>query len=377
MKSQTRVILSSPRLRSTGNSITSERIASYLSSDAFTVAEVDSLRDNNEQSFVDADVLIAVHAFWSSRAIKYCRLPIILLLTGTDLNHLIIHIPNLRVEDGDDETSAKARIALESCTKADAIVVFASEAKDRFIRAVGEKLGEKVFIIPQAVTQPVYDTTSEKSSLEKKLDSRSDNLHESDSRSDNLRESVGLMNSDRVLLLVCGLRRVKDPIYLLDAIEEWHKSDPTVYLVIVGPKLEDEIAEEVFRRTSSPDCGLLYTPPVPRRRLFEWMKQADVLVNSSVSEGQSNAILEAFLLSTPVVARRNDGNIALIGESETDFRGFLFSTPLECVKACQEALRRELTVTQMIERAFEYVKTEHSYESEKKKWTSLVQKIIN
>lgn len=363
----TRVIISSPRQQSTGNSITSDRIASYLVSGAFIVTEVDSKCDTGLPSggadtglpSGDADVLIAVHAFWSSRWIKNCQMPIILLLTGTDLNHLIIRIPNLRAED-DDEISTKARIALESCNRADAIVVFAREAKDRFIHAVGEKLGEKVFIIPQAVTLPVTGTATSSSECV------------FDSTSDNLRESVGLTKSDKVLLLVCGLRRVKDPLFLMDAIEEWHKSDPSLYLVIVGPKLEEDIVKDVMRRTSSPRCGLVYTSPVPRQRLLEWMKQADVLVNSSVSEGQSNAILEAFLLSTPVVARRNDGNAALIGEPEIGARGYLFSTPSECVQACRRALTRDSSVLQIVNRASEYVKTEHSTESEKEKWIDLV-----
>ena len=42
------------------------------------------------------------------------------------------------------------------------------------------------------------------------------------------------------------------------------------------------------------------------------MRECDALVNSSRSEGESNAILEAMATGTlPVVARRNDGNATL------------------------------------------------------------------
>uniref|UniRef100_A0A9J8AUK1 Glycosyltransferase 1 domain containing 1 n=1 Tax=Cyprinus carpio carpio TaxID=630221 RepID=A0A9J8AUK1_CYPCA len=43
-----------------------------------------------------------------------------------------------------------------------------------------------------------------------------------------------------VFLLVCGLRRVKDPLYLLEAFAEWHSQNPLVVLIIIGPKFMHE-----------------------------------------------------------------------------------------------------------------------------------------
>ena len=359
-----RIIISSPRLNATGNSITSERIARcFITRDDYIISVVDS-KIIKELPSDDFDVLIAVHAFWSAHLIKCCRAPIILLLTGTDLNELLIHIPNLKDNDK-DETSTKARISLESCKRADAIVVFAKEAKDRFIKVVGDDLGKKVVIIPQAVILPV----DEESGLE------CDVLL--DSESSNLRKSVGLRITDRVLLLVCGLRKVKDPLFLMDAIEEWHKRDSTIHLVIVGPVLEEEMTAEVFRRTSLPNCGLVYSPPISRVCLLRWMKQADILVNSSISEGQSNAILEAFLVSTPVVARKNDGNEALIGKPETGLRGVLYSTPLECIEACEKILRKDEIMMQNIQHSLAYVMSEHNSDLERHRWKELVKATLN
>ncbi|ELK14251.1 Glycosyltransferase 1 domain-containing protein 1 [Pteropus alecto] len=42
----------------------------------------------------------------------------------------------------------------------------------------------------------------------------------------------------RVFLLVCGLRQVKDPLYLVDAFSAWHQEEPSVYMVIVGPEVQ-------------------------------------------------------------------------------------------------------------------------------------------
>ncbi|XP_028719435.2 glycosyltransferase 1 domain-containing protein 1-like [Peromyscus leucopus] len=40
-----------------------------------------------------------------------------------------------------------------------------------------------------------------------------------------------------VFLVICGLRPVKDPLYLVDAFSEWHQEEPNVYMVIVGPEV--------------------------------------------------------------------------------------------------------------------------------------------
>ncbi|KTF86976.1 hypothetical protein cypCar_00034932, partial [Cyprinus carpio] len=48
-----------------------------------------------------------------------------------------------------------------------------------------------------------------------------------------------------VFLLVCGLRRVKDPLYLLEAFAEWHSQNPLVVLIIIGPKMDPVFTVEV------------------------------------------------------------------------------------------------------------------------------------
>ena len=67
------------------------------------------------------------------------------------------------------------------------------------------------------------------------------------------------------------------------------------------------------------------------------MREASVVLNSSVSEGQCNALLEALLVGTPVVARRNAGNAAVLGEGE-DALGELFDDAEGCVAACRRVL---------------------------------------
>ena len=45
---------------------------------------------------------------------------------------------------------------------------------------------------------------------------------------------------DILLLLPAGLRPIKDVLFLVCAVEEWHCEDPRVKLVILGPQLDTE-----------------------------------------------------------------------------------------------------------------------------------------
>ena len=73
---------------------------------------------------------------------------------------------------------------------------------------------------------------------------------------------------------------------------------------------------------------LIYLPPVSHGALLAAISEADIVLNSSRTEGQCGAILEAMALGTPVLARRNEGNCHLLGDGED--RGGLFTTAQEC-----------------------------------------------
>jgi glycosyltransferase involved in cell wall biosynthesis len=53
-------------------------------------------------------------------------------------------------------------------------------------------------------------------------------------------------------------------------------------------------------------------PPVAREIALEYMRAAAGVLNTSLSEGQSGALLEAAALGTPVLARDVPGNRALL-----------------------------------------------------------------
>jgi glycosyltransferase involved in cell wall biosynthesis len=60
------------------------------------------------------------------------------------------------------------------------------------------------------------------------------------------------------------------------------------------------------------------------------------MVNSSVLEGGSNAIAEAMLVGTPVLATRVEGNVGLLGE---DYDGYFNAGGADELRERLEALR--------------------------------------
>uniref|UniRef100_A0A8C2YPW5 Glycosyltransferase 1 domain containing 1 n=1 Tax=Chinchilla lanigera TaxID=34839 RepID=A0A8C2YPW5_CHILA len=159
-----------------------------------------------------------------------------------------------------------------------------------------------------------------------------------------------------VFLLVCGLRRVKDPVYLLDAFSEWHQEEPNVYMVIVGPEAR----------------GVRLLGEMPQGDLHAALRRCCALVNSSVSEGMSAAILEAMDLEVPVLARNIPGNAAVVTHGVT---GLLFADPQEFVCLAKRLVRDPVLEKALVANGRDYVSRRHSWAVERDTYQHLVEKL--
>ncbi|KAK3539394.1 hypothetical protein QTP70_005931 [Hemibagrus guttatus] len=160
-----------------------------------------------------------------------------------------------------------------------------------------------------------------------------------------------------VFLLVCGLRKVKDPLYLLNAFSgpkfysygpqfskilfptEWHAQNPMVILIIIGPKQALDKGMVLMEDHPGPatswdgslnqhktSAGVFLAAERNQEELHAAMRKSFAVVNSSVSEGMSAAILEAMDLCVPVLARDIPGNTAIV---QHEHSGLLYSSPEE------------------------------------------------
>ncbi|CAH8474701.1 unnamed protein product [Schistosoma bovis] len=141
--------------------------------------------------------------------------------------------------------------------------------------------------------------------------------------------------------IVAGLLRdVKDPMFALQAFLEWrnqgkkenkdskvtstinYKSYNLLYVGSVEEDTEniqqfiDEIDGKVVHRCDS----------LTQKELHSLMLSSQALINCSISEGQSLAVMEAMSLGVPVVVRENPGNCDLIKHGKN---GLVFRTSKE------------------------------------------------
>uniref|UniRef100_A0A4W2CB35 Glycosyltransferase 1 domain-containing protein 1 n=1 Tax=Bos indicus x Bos taurus TaxID=30522 RepID=A0A4W2CB35_BOBOX len=171
-----------------------------------------------------------------------------------------------------------------------------------------------------------------------------------------------------VFLLICGLRQVKDPLYLVDAFSEWHQEEPNIYMVIVGPEVDPVFTREVKAKVKRTP-GVRLIREMAQEDLHAVMKNCFALVNSSVSEGMSAAILEAMDLEVPVLARNIPGNSAVVKHEVT---GLLFSDPQEFVQLAKRLVSDPALEKTIVANGREYVRKYHSWQEERQTYRQLV-----
>ncbi|XP_022103841.1 glycosyltransferase 1 domain-containing protein 1-like isoform X2 [Acanthaster planci] len=257
-----KVLLLSALKTCTGNCCTAQRISDYLQeaghdslladNDAFS----SSSEFNQHIAKMGADCVLAIHAYRSGRLLLECPVPYSIVFGGTDVNE---HHRN-----HDRLVTMTAAVA-----KARFLVSFNKPMRDQAL-ALWPDIDSKLHIQPQGiVTSP---------------SSRFD-FHQ------HLQATCGIPKDSSVFLLVAGLRLVKDPLYLVHKFSEWHLKHGDVYLVIVGPSLDQQFTEKV-KTTVKRLPGVEILDPLSQGDCHKAMQDSTALVNSSLSEGMSTAILE-------------------------------------------------------------------------------------
>lgn len=106
-----------------------------------------------------------------------------------------------------------------------------------------------------------------------------------------------------------------------------------------------------------------------QQELHAAMKRCFAMVNSSISEGMSAAILEAMDLGVPVVARDIPGNSSVV---QHDVTGLLYSTPQEFVHQSQRLLSDHELRGRVVHNGKLYVEEHHSLKRERETYQRLV-----
>ena len=318
----------------TGNAVTARRIAAHLATrHRVTLADVNdataaSLRALVEQEKIE--VALGVHALLAGPFLRKLGLPYALVLGGTDLYE--------RMHGLQEAQMARA------VAGAARLVGFSPENIAR-AEWMWPAHAARVERVPQAAEVPPPDPGF------------------------SLRARLGLDARDVLVVLPTGIRRVKDPLHVVDTFYRWHRVDARIHLVLAGAVLEPDYADDALTILGERP-GVTFFESLPRPQMLAAIAEADVVLNTSLSEGMCGVILEAMELGTPVVARRNAGNESLVLHGHT---GLLYDRPDELVHWIRALLGSPELRRRIVHAARELVRDVHGMSRERDAYLEIVE----
>ncbi|UOF89102.1 glycosyltransferase family 4 protein [Fodinisporobacter ferrooxydans] len=316
-----------------GNSITVRRIAQGLKTFHIEV-EVVSLDSEQILEESNADLIHGFHAYRFCAYLenqKTARQPYIVTLTGTDLNYDL----------SNRERKEKVRNTLIG---AKAVHVFSEGDKSRLLQHL-PAVQNKTVIIPQGVGDFAIQES-------------------------HFRKEAGTF----VILLPAGIRKVKNIPAAISMLEPLHMEMPNIRLWICGPVIEEEEWSKVQMLIRRNQDWIEYIGQVPHAEMGALYRCADLVLNTSLAEGQPAALLEAMYLGIPVVASNIPGNRSILVNEET---GLLYHDEKEFIRYCKTIMFDVSFKNDLISRAMAYVRTKHTAEKEIQAFISLYQGILS
>ena len=143
-----------------------------------------------------------------------------------------------------------------------------------------------------------------------------------------LRRSLGIPRQRFLVFLPGGLRPIKGQLRALPLVRRLRAAGADVELIIAGPEQDPAYAASLRAQTVN-EPGVRVLPALAKDRMGAAYLDADVVLNTSFSEGCAPTLLEAGALGRAVVAAAVPGNTELIRHKET---GLLFADEDEMVR---------------------------------------------
>ncbi len=297
----------------TGNWITARRFQQGLESLGHNIHLIDTPLEPAplEQAVIaeTPDLVLLLHAFRTGRPwlalAENRRIPFLVLLTGTDINHGI----------GDPQ---QGPIIREVLGKAAGVLTQNPLTEKTFRREHGD-LASRLHYLPPGI-----------------------HLGEAPFA---LRRKYSIPTEAPLFLCPAGLRPVKGVLELLHLCDPLFAAFAHLRVAFCGPPLDPEYSRRFFAALRERPQAI-YLGLVPPEAMAAAMREADVIVNNSASEGLPNALLEASALGKPILARDIPGNAAVVKDGAN---GLLFRDPAGFAAAAarlleEPGLRQDLSL---------------------------------
>jgi len=271
-------------------------------------------RSEHPNAAWDGQIVHVFHAYRSGApllpALRAIRPPLVVSMAGTDINH-------------DLSNPGHGQVVRDVCELADALIVM-HEGQREIVRRTMPHFVGKVHVISPGVPRPIIDDTV--------VD-----------RARALRTEWGVREDEILFLLPAGMREVKRPLFAIAPLEQLRREGLAVRLVVMGSVLDHTVAG-TFDRAALGKPWVTRLPPVIPAEMTACYAAADIVLNTSLSEGLSNVVIEAMAAGRALLASDIQGNRACITDGSN---GLLFADEAAFAAAARRlagdpALRRTL-----------------------------------
>jgi glycosyltransferase involved in cell wall biosynthesis len=316
-----------------GNTVTVERISGGLHRLGIATDIVSVTEEEHFPRLPAGDLVHGFNAYhfsryWLQRGSR--SLPYMITLTGTDLNQYLL----------DAQTK---KTIVQSLNDAKAVHVFNTKARDLLWREV-QGLQNKTFVIPQGIFAFLPDQG-------------------------NMEKEVGSF----LFVLPAGIRKVKNILSAISMLKALYEQEHKIRLWIVGPVIEEAEGNKVQELVLQNAGWIRYLGQLPHTEMSEIYQCADVVLNTSLSEGQSSAILEAMAMGIPVLVSDIAGNRDIVSHGKT---GYLYRDEYEFSQYVRCLMENVELREKMGSIGKEYVKNHHSVEKEIQALSTLYRQIL-
>jgi len=237
------------------------------------------------------DVALLLHAYRSGKAWLETtadhKIPTVVLLTGTDINH------------GLDDPQQQA--VIRTILRLAANVLLQNPILAQNLSQHHPELTVNLHVLPPGIklgTSPY-----------------------------SLRNRHHLSKDETLFLCPAGLRPVKGALELLEMFDQVVEQNSECQLLFCGPILEEDYGQ-LFLAALATRSWAHYLGTIPTQAMASAMREVDVILNNSQTEGLANSLLEAATLGIPILAHKIPGNIAIV-RHETN--GLLYTSQEEFV----------------------------------------------